>query len=341
MPYMIVVSHWGKGSERTWEPTGIVFNDGAQSGQYVKEENAYSSLNRVPRRYRALKISDDDPLLWREREQRKFEEGIYRRVPWSDHYGGTGMYEHINPDDATKVRFIASDEDGLSGRYTSMSPGRFLHKYVDSCINNDCLDTWCAQMGLNETTSKLLIARSTEEIIRVYNEGPHSCMSYPYPHDNFQKIECHPVSVYGDSDVGVAYIERYEEITARCLVWPDAKKHGRIYGDKKRLLERLKENDYIEDWDFTGARVRLLTNANPELLIVPYIDGDNMGLIQIDESWLSLSNKPHIIAKNQWGYADAAQCDTCGTSGVWIERWFGPDGDYEEPEYRCAEGCKK
>lgn len=344
MPYMIMVSYEGKGSSRIWEPAGLVYGDGLEAGSYVKSENSYSICRHLERRYRAVKISEDDPLLWREREQKKFEDGIYRRPPWHEHYcfNSTGMYEHIDPDDPTKIRFIGSEEDGLSGRYTSMTPGRFVMKYVDSCPLPSLLDTWCAQMGLDQTVSPLLFAKTAEEIITVYTEGPHSCMSYPLDHPNFDMVEYHPVTVYGDSDVCIAYIERYGDITARCLVWPEKKVHGRIYGDKQRLLERLRENDYVKNWEgFTGARIHHLANKRDNVLILPYIDGDEMGVIKQDEEWLVLSNKPHIIAKSPHGVASGDVCLHCGAKDVWLTRYYGPDDDYEEPLNICAEGCKE
>lgn len=343
MPYLIMLSREGVGKQRNWEATDIIYDDGQDAGLYVKRENNYQTLMGSIMRYRAVKITEDNPLMWRQREQRKFEEGIYQRVPWADEFFGanTGMYEHIDPDDPTKVRFIASQEDGLAGRYTSMTPGRFIRKYVGNVEPRD-LDRWCAQMGINETTSELKLARTADEIVYVYNNGPHSCMAYKLNHPVFENVDVHPVSVYGDSDLAVAYIERFDEITARCLVWPEKKQFGRIYGDRERLLERLNENGYVENWDFTGAKIRCLTHKKTHAVIVPYIDGEDMGVIDNDDDkWLTLSNKPHVICKRPDGMTSAHKCQRCGAERVWLTAWFGPDDDYDEPEYTCAEGCKE
>jgi hypothetical protein len=344
MPYAVMVSRGGQGRERVWEPTDIVYENGQEAGLFVKNENTYTAMYDPFTRYRAVKISDDNPLLWRQREQRRFDEGIYQKVPWADETWGsnTGMYEHIDPDDPTKVRFIANQEDGLAGRYTSMSPGRFINKFIGGGFDPRQIDRWCAQMGLDQTTSELRLAKTAEDIIRVYNDGPHSCMAYPLDHPVFGHLRIHPVSVYGDSDLAVAYIERYDEITARCLVWPEKKQHGRIYGDRERLVERLKENNYVENWNFTGAKIRKV--LNPQLrfsqLVVPYLDGD-VGLIELDDTWYQISDKPHIICKEPNGGATADQCIQCGAQGVWLIADYGPDDDWDEPEWKCAEGCKK
>lgn len=339
MPYAIMVSHQGQGAERIWEPTDIIFEDGSQAGAYVKNENSFSAAVGRGWRYRAIKIGIDDPLAWRHREQQRFDNGTYQLVPWTEQYSSTGMFEHIDPDNPTQVRFIASEVDGLQGRYTSMSPGRFIRRYLDNNPYPPYIDRWCAQMGLDLTVSELKIARSAEEIVFVYNSGPHSCMAYDTEADVFRHLKgVHPCAVYGDSDVGVAYIERGGDITARCLVWPDKKIHSRIYGDEARLLERLIENDYVKDWKgFAGAKIRQIRVGRK--LVLPYIDGV-IGVVMEGEEWLTLSHEPNIIARSPQGIPVTYSCQRCGAKDVVLKEDRGPEGD-DEPEYTCVEGCNE
>lgn len=343
MPYAILVSYESRARDREWEPVeGLIFENGAEAGDYVKAENAYSSMYAYGRRYKAIKLTDEDPLLWRQRLEKQLESGVLHRVPWHDYYVekgycSTGLYEHIDPNDQTKVRYVASATDGMQGRYTSMTPGRFIKHYVDSYCDASLLDEWCAKMGLELTTSPLMLARKPEEIVWVYNNGPHSCMAYDMSGPTFEKVDKHPVSVYGDSDLALAYIMRRGEITARALCWPEKKIFGRIYGDRSRLLERFKENDYIENWmGLAGAKIRQLRNEEDKRLILPYIDGD-LGVIPEGDDWLILSDKPHIIAKSPYGIVEADSCNRCGATGVWLEAHREDEDD--EPEYICAEGC--
>jgi hypothetical protein len=340
MPYAIMVSFSGSGSNREWEFTELTYEDGDEAGRYVKSQNFFYRGSLGPR-YRAIKIGEDDPRLWRERELKKFADGTYQRVPWTDFYQDTGMYEHIDPDNMSLVRFINSPEDGYQGKYTSMSPGRFIRKFLDRMPSPSRMDKWCAQMGLDATTSPLMVARTAEEIVNVYNNGPHSCMAYTLDNEVFCHLDQHPVSAYGDSDLGVAYIERYGEITARCLVWPDKKFYGRIYGDRERLLERLKENDYIEEWDMIGAKIRQVRSKGSNKLIIPYLDvSENVGVIREGNDWLILSDAPHIIAKSPNGRPTVEKCQHCGKKEVPLVAYYGPDDDYDEPEYKCMEGCR-
>jgi hypothetical protein len=181
------------------------------------------------------------------------------------------------------------------------------------------------------------LARTPEDIVYVYNNGPHSCMAYDLEGAVFERVDQHPCAAYGNSDLAVAYILRRGEITARCMVWPEQKKFGRIYGDRSRLLERLKENGYIEVWDMAGAKIRQLRTKSGQL-ILPYLDG-NLGVIPEGEEWLVLTDQPHIIGKSPYGIPSADSCYRCDNSGVVLMEWR-EDEDDDEPEYICAEGCK-
>lgn len=336
MPYAIMVSHGADRENRVFQPTDIIFENGAEAGAYVKSENMYTGRWGGPRFYKAVKISDDDPMAWRFRITKQLEEGVFQRSPWYDYYGTGSMYDHIDPDDGTKIRFFANEDHGMAGRYTSMAPGRFVRRYLDSCVRPDLMDQWCAAMGIDEEVTKLLIARTPEEVVRVYNEGPHSCMAYQLSREDgpFQHLDVHPVACYGDSDIGVAYIERGGEITARCLVWPDKKLHGRIYGDRHRLLERLKENDYVEEWDFVGAKIRQLRSRSQ--LVLPYIDGD-LGVVKKGRKWLILTEEPHIIGKSPDGVPSAESCSSCEKTDVPLMAYRDdPDDEYQ---YVCSSCC--
>ena len=342
MPYAILISYSRRGSERVWDPIeGLIYEDGREAGAYVKSENAYAEACGTSRRCKAIKIGEDDPMLWRQRIERQLTDGELARVPWHDYYYNrgqcsTGMYEHIDPDDPTKVRFIASTTDGMQDRFTSMTPGRFLRRYVDADPPNDLFDTWCASMGLELTTSPLLFAKTPDEVVWVYNNGPHSCMAYEESHPIFAHLGGrHPCEVYGNSDLAVAYIIRRGEITARALCWPDKKIHGRIYGDTVRLLERLKENDYVENWNFLGAKIRKLQTEDGQL-ILPYLDCDHGVVAEGD--WLVYSNRPHIIGFSPNGLPTTNRCMSCLTEGVPLEEYYDED-IHDEPQYIC-EGCR-
>lgn len=338
MPYMVVMSEAPKTCEAQWEPTGLLFEHGPEAGEWVKAENFFSKSNGYFRRYRVIQLSEDDPRAWRQRMHRQLEDGTLQRVPWYGYYSDCGMYEHIDPENSTMVRFIVNEVDGLRNKFTRMSPGRFVQKFLDNSPPPKLMDQWCAQMGLDLTVSKLQIARSIKDIVKVYTEGPHSCMAYTVtqPSCPFQ-TKIHPAVCYGKSDLGVAYILRRGEISARALVWPDKKIYGRIYGDQMRLVERFREEDYVEDWNgFKGARIRQIRDKHGKL-VAPYFDGD-LGAVPDGDKWLLITDRPTIILKSPYGVPLADHCWDCGQHDRWLEA--EPVEDSDEIRYICAEGCK-
>ena len=296
-----------------------VFDDGAEAGQHAKDRNASSRHWGDSTRYRVVPVPLEDPLAWKIRENTKLKDGTHAKCPWYDDYKAP-MYEHIHPDDPTKVRFFATEQDAHRNRYTTMAPGKFFTRYIDGHPGKDVVETYCAKMGLDMTVSKLHIVTTPDEIERVYVNGPHSCMAYKYEEDgeHLHLAPFHPVRLYGDTGLGVAYIERGGEITGRCMVWPEKKKHGRIYGDTPRMRERLAEEGYEEDWNFHGIKMNYIEhNGN---IVAPYVDGDLDAIISDDGKHLILTDEPTIILKGPDGVASDTSCGECGDTGV-VLRW--------------------
>ena len=95
----------------------------------------------------------------------------------------------------------------------------------------------------------------------------------------------HPVSVYGGSDLGVAYLGDIQTtITARCVVWPDKLTYFRVYGDPtlKAILHRA---GYKQDAP-SGAKVRHIPHRGR--IIMPYVDGISHCSRHSTEDWMVL-----------------------------------------------------
>jgi hypothetical protein len=290
-----------------------VYENGADAAAYAKERNESSKRWGDTTRFRVIPLLLEDPLAWRLREQAKLNDGTHKAPPWVEEYGNEQL-AHIDPDDPTKIRFFQTIRDAHRGRYTSMSPGRYFLNCVNPHPAKDEVENFCAKMGLDMTVSKLQLAKTADEIEFVYTNGPHSCMAYKYEQNKFSGGE-HPVRMYGDLDLACAYITRGDEITARCMVWPEKKQFGRIYGDSGRIRERLKEEGYTEDWDFIGARLQLKHHHG--MIVAPYVDGDGLDAeMSEDGQHLVLSRTPTIILKSPDGVAEATECVVCGASNV-------------------------
>ena len=171
--------------------------------------------------------------------------------------------------EAYVIGFFASEQHGQLFRATAMKPGRYLARFFPE-IGMDEQRMWASKI---DAFGELHIATTTEDIVSVYVNGPNSCMSKPL---SAYDGHIHPVSVYGDSDLALAYLGSKESATARCLIWPGRKVFGRIYGDEIRMRMALEREGY-SDGRFRGARIRAIVNShNSGEVIMPYLDGDQM-----------------------------------------------------------------
>jgi hypothetical protein len=144
--------------------------------------------------------------------------------------------------------------------------------------------------GLTMGDQDIKFADSADDIERVYVEGPCSCMGGSSWEDEVsralddgdldpdQASMVHPVRAYAGPDLQVAYIEGPDgSVSARCVVWPDKKIHGRVYGSPG-LAYALQARGYVYG-SLVGARLTRLPpittqgdRAYPDAVVVPFID---------------------------------------------------------------------
>lgn len=325
MPFVLAFRH--SPNEDWTNLSHPVYQDGASAQAEAKDRNTRVRSWNDSVRYKVVRLSDEDPLAWRLRQEALFADGTYKKCPWHESVGGHHRwYDHVDPNDPTKVRFFANSDDGERNRPTSMSPGRFYLRYIDDYPDTGVVEGYCAQMGLDMTVSKLQIEMDADGIERIYTSGPHSCMAYPFDQDKFDS-PYHPVRNYAAGDLGVAYITRGGDVTARCMVWPDKKIHGRIYGDRERLVARLTEEGYTEDWNFIGAKLILDRDSNGRI-ISPYVDGADLEGT-IDGTYIKLvhTDDNTLMLKGAEGLASAQECEFCEASGVHLQ-WNDDEDRY-------------
>lgn len=287
----------------------------------------------------APEITQEQIREWREREYRRLHDGTYTRLPsiWTEGrnaywwiyglkdreaYGAAydksienGTYTiprshpyenhfaHVSTVDGAMVAFTENDQKGVADRQTRMKPGKYLQKYFGDVLTPDQIRDLATAFCAEYAPQKLQFAVTADEIEHVYTHGPSSCMAYTaYDY----RSSMHPVRVYGDSDLQVAYIApQKDRITARALVWPKEQKYFRIYGDGGRLLPLLKDAGY-KYGSFEGARIRAV--EEDDNFVMPYVDGICEG--KQDGKWIVL------------GCGDICTQPTCGLTR-------------NGPEYRC------
>lgn len=275
-------------------------------GEGANSVTAEVILNGTPQLYYERRY---DPAMhfklpWRLRQQTRLMTGNLERLPWKLK-DIDGHYAHVSKSDPAMIAFTPSPEYGERDRVTTVKPGRYLTKFYND-LHPDEVRRLQATMG----TLELKFAVTADEIEDVYVRGPESCMAHPASH--FESSE-HPVRVYGNSDLQLAYIENaVGKPSARALVWPERKVYGRVYGDGDRLRSRLEAQGYSEG-SLRGAKIRRIEDEERDrVLVMPYIDGcQNFGFV--DKEWLTIGGK--LPAGSTDGLIDleeyATECAGC------------------------------
>jgi hypothetical protein len=143
---------------------------------------------------------DQFDLPWQTREQGRLLCGLYQPVPWADKLPAiAGHYVHLSTENSCLVAYTQDADRGAKDIQTSIKPGRYLTRFYPDLASHVIRDL---QSGVHRSAN-LQFAVTPDEIERVYLDGPCSCMSRPA---SSYDSHCHPVRVYGDSDLRLAYV---------------------------------------------------------------------------------------------------------------------------------------
>lgn len=320
------------------------FDTGRSASAYCAELSHKLGCKVQPRR---LVVENSD---WRQREQARIDSGEYPKLPagWTltpiaDHF------LHLAQRDPTMLAFTESVEKGVLDRQTLMSPGKYINRFYPGMPQEE-MKRFIAMV---DKLPDLKFARTADEVERVYTYGPNSCMAGPYEYDCDEDEEedyhygirddrdrfdgyCHPVRVYGDSDLAVAYLERGDKVTARAVVWPEKKIWIRTYGDCARL-ERALEAEGYQQGSAQGARIRRLWDKRRRALVMPYLDGVQSVRDPGQGDFVFIDEDGGVDCQNTSGLAD--QVRICERSG----RAYGEEYDFitvtiaVEPEVKTQE----
>ncbi|CAB4170071.1 hypothetical protein UFOVP1087_14 [uncultured Caudovirales phage] len=278
---------------------------------------------------------------WKAREAQRFVDGTYTPLPWSGEAWATGNhrtahhYAHVSVEDAGKIAFTRDERGGQMNIKTRMSAGRYLREYFyDELSNQPHRETGGVNVHGNKITvdalnyyartfsstygggDKLAFATTPEDMVRVYIDGPTSCMSYT--NDDYKCAPHHPAEVYGNSDLHLAYLtDGDNRITARALVWPAKMYTGRIYGDEVSLQAMLSEAGYgrQDNYGLQGARIRRIPFEDGH--VMPYVDGSlTYGRCKDDPTNYFVIGGDHSAERTDGLDYDsdeaACTCDHCG-----------------------------
>jgi hypothetical protein len=293
---------------------------------------------------------------WISRERERFHDGTYQAVPRIlrdavhcalSYSISQYLYLHRSVKQPGLVAYTPDDEYGMQDRQLACTVGRFVEKYCKDRLTQQQIQDLADDLACDKLDT-FSLARTIDDVRAVYNHvvgGWGSCMQRKvYAEYNWQQrmdrgeID-HPVTVYGDSDLGVAYIGTKDKIRQRAVVWPDKKQVVRVYGSGPltRLLER---HGYTFVGGFEGARIRAVKLDRGGYLM-PYIDGDTAADTTDDAKYLRLTRRGCIDSQSTCGSSsyvpsqddededdNTRECDHCG-------HYYDPD-DYNATGDYCA-----
>jgi hypothetical protein len=241
---------------------------------------------------RIVTITQDefDEAVWRERERQRFANGTYDRVPWSGEPWSEKQADHFVHMSVERPGFVAFTPDSDKGRrdrQTMMAPGRYLTRFHADDLTAKDIERYAAAVSVKGGDYKLSFTGDPDEIEMIYRLGPSSCMSREA---HSYAGHCHPVRVYGGSDLQLAYTGSLKKPNGRCIVWPKKKLFFRPYGDIERMTLLLEAAGY-EKGSFEGARIRRIIDKNTKRkIIMPYIDGAKGASESADGKWIVLGS---------------------------------------------------
>ena len=286
----------------------VIYPDAVTAQHYAQHYSYNTGVKHQPRPI----IEDVD---WRKREQNRFDSGHYTHVPWhkeewvcknkdcADHF------VHVARQNTSNIAFTIDEKKALLDQHTAMRPSKYLTTYYNKILKEDEIRAWVGKFKKEHDKDAVLhLAYTAKDIVRVYRNGPGSCMGGKKRF--LSKV--HPASCYEGPDLAIAYAQRQGHISARCVVWPAKKLYSRIYGDIHFLQELLHEEGYQEG-SMRGARMTKIKDG--DRYVCPYIDYE--GHVHIGVKWMRIGKgKFHSrYAANQDGFCGRGfNCPLCAAN---------------------------
>jgi hypothetical protein len=267
-----------------------------------------------------VRRAENTGINWKKRESDRIASKEYEKPAWLYRYTSKMIdagyldhaedhFLHVSKRDPSKIAFTLDATKGAADIQTPMRVGAYLTYYCPR-MTPELVREIALEHANIYAPRVLKIATTADEIESIYKNGPNSCMS---KNDHYFASSVHPVRVYGNSDLALAYVaDADDNITGRALVWRDKKLYGRIYGDLERMQHALKGEGY-EAGDFEGAKLRAIYCTNTHALILPYLDGIQRASVErIDGiNWVIITEDGEIDATSTSGLIQNASCDRC------------------------------
>lgn len=299
-------------------------------------------------------IGEIERREWRVREYMRFKDGVYQLPPWVpalyylwepadgtdqnySQYARVAMhFAHHSVKTPGCIAYTPSDELGYQDRQVTVKVGKYLTEFLSDVFNTEQIAAYVATV--KSYTAGLQIARSADDIRKVYQNGPNSCMSHDT--SDYETEGIHPTAVYADGDIGVAYLGDIVKPSARALVWPDKKLYTRLYGDT--TLTRVLESAGYEPADtyghsypiFAGAKIKAIKIGKvngSDRYVMPYLDcARGVELSRDKKTFTILSRQGEWAIWETDGYTYSTDRRVCGNC----------DSDVDDEDENYCESCR-
>ena len=300
-------------SEKITTPEDLLKVDDLAHSAFMKEcENLFGPLS--------------DDTFWKYREHLRV---AYLYTPINIK-GKPFHFIHLNKSDPNLIAFTSNDKIGKKDGKTFIKPGKYLAQYSD--LDNEQIKTVVTNYKHEFVPPELFYADSADEVVRIYEEGPNSCMrGKDWKHEN------HPTRIYFGPDTKMAFIKNKQGtgISARSLIRTDTTPHEyvKIYGDSVLMKKAFTSAGIVPVKNgLSGCRFPLIwvdgDKYKNKILLMPYIDGGiskaYISKDREDRKYMMLGLAPNseplddywkISATPTGGYQrlpDVTDCGNCG-----------------------------
>lgn len=205
--------------------------------------------------------------------------------------------------DMTSVEFYFTVEDAMRDKPTTMSWGRYLAKFLPWLLPKS-IQTLEAKLRA-EVVDDFDVFMGGRNIIKYYNNGPHSCMVFDA--NKWGSIDNHVLMAYDGPGWGIAIIPQDEAKTrasARSLVWHNPqnendKRYIRVYGDAV-LERRLQRKGYVNEAPVPATFKYVPATDRLGHILLPYFDHTG-GNKNNDCGYLFLdTHAPVSMTREEW-----------------------------------------
>jgi len=141
------------------------------------------------------------------------------------------------------------------------------------------------------------------EAVKVYENGPDSCMS-----------KCKGVAIYDGNDTAVAYVKLNDRIIARSVVVINKDlglRYIEIYGNSEMMQPLLDRAGFVKG-DLDGCTFPKLEDDRG--ILFPYFDCGTY--VDIYDYYLKADSSGELDSQITGGYIESAICDRCGDNIV-------------------------